>query len=216
MLAGIAACAAGESPTETWWVNSFKVPCTGVAPMSCLQVHEGEDPLGEWRMLYQGIDGFEFQPGDLYRLKVRVIELPPEQVPADASSRRYELVEIVDQVPDPRAPLHDIFVLEEIGNKSAYRGGTGVAQATMEFNVVQERYSGYDGCVDFEGPIVALDGERLALGPAALSDDECPQTSAASDLLAALTGVTAWRRDGMRLELLDESGEKRVGLRKVD
>lgn len=216
VVAGISGCPAEESHTETWWVNSFKVPCVGVGPMQCLQVHDGEAPVGEWRNLYQEVAGFDYAPGSLYRLTVRVIELPQAEVPADASSRRYELLEILDRLPDPRAPLHDIFVLEAIGNKDADRGGTGVAQATIEFNIVQQRYSGYDGCIDFEGPIVAVDGERLTLGRASLDDDECPVTATATDLLAALNNVAAWRRDGMLLELFDEDGRRRLLFSKVD
>jgi heat shock protein HslJ len=43
--------------------------------------------------LYSQIDGFDYQPGYLYRLKVRETRLLPAQVPADTSSIRYELVE---------------------------------------------------------------------------------------------------------------------------
>lgn len=216
VLSGLVSCKAGDAPTETWWVNSFKVACTGVAPMQCLQVHDGEAPVGEWRNLHQEIAGFDYAPGSLYRVTVRMIERPAAQVPADTSSRYYELVEIVERVPDPRAALHDIFVLEAVGNRSVDGGGTGVAQATIEFNIVEERYSGYDGCIDFEGPITAVDGERLQLGYASSSEDDCPITAAATDLLAALPRITAWRRDGLLLELLDEDGKRRLLFRKVD
>jgi len=27
-----------EGQVETWWINSAKVECTGVGPMSCLQI----------------------------------------------------------------------------------------------------------------------------------------------------------------------------------
>lgn len=74
---------------EVLLINSGLVDCVGVAPMKCMQVrHTEQDP---WVMFYTGIAGFTFEPGYQYRLKVRVTEL--ENVPADASSRHYTLVE---------------------------------------------------------------------------------------------------------------------------
>lgn len=216
-LVGVSACSEEQAPpTETWWINSFKVPCAGVAPMHCLQVHQGEAPFGEWQLLYQDIAGFEYAPGNLYRVKVRVIESPADQVPADASSLRYELVEVVEQLPDPRAPLHDIFVLGSIGEESVERAASGVAQSTIEFNIVQERYAGFDACRDFEGPILAVDGELLQLGRASASEEECPDGSSVTVLIDELASVAAWRRDGMLLELLDAQGTRRLLFRKVD
>ncbi len=215
-LVGMSACSEAPTPTETWWINSFKVPCTGVAPMHCLQVHQGETPFDEWQFLYQDIAGFEFAPGNLYRVDVRVIELSADQVPADASSRRYELVGILEQRPDPRAPLHDIFVLESIGEENLDRAESGAGQTTIEFNIVQERYAGFDACREFEGPILAVDGEQLQLGRASASEEACPDGSSVTVLIDELASVAAWRRDGRLLELLDTQGTRRLLFRKVD
>ena len=75
-------------------VNSYRVPCVGVAPMSCLQVRRDDQPDGKWQNFYSEIRGFEYRPGYLYRLRIRETPLPPEQVPADASSIQFDLVEV--------------------------------------------------------------------------------------------------------------------------
>ncbi len=89
----------GEQDIHTYLVNSSRVPCTGVAPMQCLQVRKGEDP--DWQLFYSDIEGFEYEPGYLYRLRVREEKRDPESVPADASSIRFVLVEVVEKKPDP-------------------------------------------------------------------------------------------------------------------
>ncbi|CAI1641715.1 Uncharacterised protein [Serratia liquefaciens] len=79
--------------TEVLLVNSALVDCMGVAPMKCMQVRHSVQ--GQWEMFYSQIEGFTFEPGYRYRLKVKVTEL--ENVPADASSLRYTLVEQLEK-----------------------------------------------------------------------------------------------------------------------
>ena len=81
-----------------YWVNSVKVPCTaGVMPTECLQVQKGESMTGEWTYFYSDIEGFVWEPGNLYRIEVEETRLPPDQVPADASSVRYRLVRVIEK-----------------------------------------------------------------------------------------------------------------------
>lgn len=90
---------AGEKDIHTYWVNSARVPCTGVAPMQCLQVRKGE--AEDWQLFYSSIEGFNYEPGYIYRLSVREEKLDPALVPADASSIRFILVEVEEKTPDP-------------------------------------------------------------------------------------------------------------------
>jgi heat shock protein HslJ len=92
-----------EAPTpeeKTLFVGPEKVDCVGVGPMECFQVKE--DPDGEWQLFYDQIEGFEWEPGYTYELRVAVHQV--ENPPADASSLRYELIEVVDKVETPVEP----------------------------------------------------------------------------------------------------------------
>jgi heat shock protein HslJ len=62
--------------------------------MECYQVKE--DPDAEWQLFYDQIEGFEWEPGYTYELRVAVHQV--ENPPADASSLSYELIEVVDKV----------------------------------------------------------------------------------------------------------------------
>ena len=71
------------------------VDCVGVAPMQCMQYRKvGET---EWSNHYFGIEGFEYQPDYLYVLEIK--QTPVLNPPADASSLRWELVQVVEKHP---------------------------------------------------------------------------------------------------------------------
>jgi len=201
---------------ETWWINSYRMPCVGVGPMQCLQVHQDARPLAPWRLFYSEIVGFEFEPGSLARLRVRLVELPRNQVPADGSSIRFELVEVLERIPDPRNGLHDIFVLVSPLDAHSEMAPPERRQTWVEFNIVQARYAGHDGCGAFGGDILSVDGERLELSPAHVTRDACAGEQAAEAFREGLARTRTWQRDGMRLVLADEAGVVRLEFRKVD
>ncbi len=73
-------------------VGPAKVDCAGVGPMKCLVV--------DGKMFYQKIDGFTFEEGFDYRLKIRQVQVhTPETAPADAGLYRYQLVELISKTP---------------------------------------------------------------------------------------------------------------------
>ena len=89
-----------KSKTDTIWVNSEKVDCTDVSPMECMQVQFAESPGDEWQNFYSQINGFTFEEGYVYKLEITQTKLPKEEVPADASNIRYDLVKVLEKTPD--------------------------------------------------------------------------------------------------------------------
>lgn len=89
----------GDVVEKVVYVASEVSPCTaGVARTTCLQVRETESQ--PWELHYFGYEGFEHKPGVEYRLRVR--GTPVANPPADASSVRWSLIEILDQKPAQR------------------------------------------------------------------------------------------------------------------
>ena len=66
---------------------------TALSPRSTPSVRN--TPQQEWRLFYDDIDGFTYEPGYDYRLKVQVSELT--DVPADASSLNYRLIDTISK-----------------------------------------------------------------------------------------------------------------------
>jgi Domain of unknown function (DUF4377)/META domain len=86
-----------ESHTRIITIAPERTPCTGVAPMECLQVRIGSQK--NWGNFYYTITGFEFAPGYTYRLLV--LETKVENPPADGSSLSYSLIRMLSQKPKP-------------------------------------------------------------------------------------------------------------------
>lgn len=91
----LTACQGTTAPQgETLYINSQLVDCVGVGPMQCMQVRSDEQQ--PWTLFYQQIEGFQFEPGYQYQLTVKKEQLT--NVPADASSLRYQLIKVVSKV----------------------------------------------------------------------------------------------------------------------
>lgn len=94
--AGVVLPCSGEvASTKTLWIAHYKVDCVGVAPQKCFLIKEGQ--YDEWSLWYGDIEGFDFEPG--YAYEIRVAEEPVENPPADAPSVRLRLLEVVIKVP---------------------------------------------------------------------------------------------------------------------
>lgn len=81
---------------KEYWIKESTAPCVGVAPMDCMQVRKEGNT--QWENFYSTIAGFDYEPGYRYRLLVQETPIPLEQVPADASSIRYELQSLVSKI----------------------------------------------------------------------------------------------------------------------
>ncbi|WP_326984042.1 DUF4377 domain-containing protein [Chryseobacterium sp. MYb264] len=78
---------------KTFIVGPQTADCTGVVPMKCLQVKE--TPGGDWTNFYTNIDGFTYEPGYEYVLKVKTEKI--KNPPADGSSIKYTLVKQISK-----------------------------------------------------------------------------------------------------------------------
>lgn len=76
-------------------VAGQRAPCTGVVPTLCLQVRT--QPGAAWELHHGEIEGFTWQSGTEYVIRVR--ELPVANPPADAPSLRWVLEEVLDSGP---------------------------------------------------------------------------------------------------------------------
>jgi len=71
----------------TFSIARQKVDCVGVGPMECLVVND--------EYFYDGIAGFDFEPGNEYVITVQRTER--ENVPADAGIYEYSLIEVISK-----------------------------------------------------------------------------------------------------------------------
>jgi Domain of unknown function (DUF4377) len=95
--AAAGATAPAAARVEVLKIDAKRAPCSGEGARHCLRVKRGG--AGDWQLFYDPIEGFSFEEGYRYELKVRVE--PVAKPAADASSLRYVLVEVVKK---ERAP----------------------------------------------------------------------------------------------------------------
>lgn len=92
-----------SSDEKTFIVGPQTADCTGVAPMKCLQVKESAS--GDWTNFYTNIEGFTYEPGYEYVLKVKTEKIA--NPPADGSSIKYTLVKQVSKTKKETASANE-------------------------------------------------------------------------------------------------------------
>ncbi len=203
-----------DSDVRTMYVAHHQADCVGVGPMKCMLVkYAAED---DWTFFYDRIEGFEYEPGFEYELRVRTETV--ENPPADASSIRYILVELMSKTEpvddgaagselvagDWRLTGFSDAVLDEAGidptnalDAVANRGGLSIVFA-------DGKVSGFSGCNQFTGSYTIEGGHSLSFGPLANTRKMCPPPLMDLEGLTMRTLETvesAYVRDGETLEL---------------
>jgi heat shock protein HslJ len=84
-----------EPEVKVIFIGPHQIECEGAGPQLCYQIKE--NPEDEWGIFYDQIEGFEWDEGFIYQLRVAIYKV--ENPPADASSLRYELLEVISKEP---------------------------------------------------------------------------------------------------------------------
>ena len=184
--------------------------------MHCLQIQESETfkPNG-WKNFYGNIEGFEFEPGYIYKISVKKEELDPTTVPADASSIKYSLVKVIEKNRDEKMRLHDIWALRAIdGNMIDV--GNFQKHPVLEIHLNDMKIFGNDGCNNMFGSIETLDEKNIAFGAIGGTKMACPNMELSSKYTSALGKTKTYKLDGLQLYFYDADGNEVLKYQKVD
>lgn len=212
-------CSSGDTKQDqdVFWVNSTKVNCVGLAPSKCIQIQKSEilDPEA-WETFHASIIGFEYEPGYIYKLLLKENQLDPAQIPADASSIKYILVEILEKRHDLKFRINDIWEVTEINGLDLQAEVVDISQPRLEINVGEMRYMGNDGCNNYNGGIIELDDKGIRFGIAAGTRMMCMDMTIPDLFNSSLPEVRSWKRIENGLIFLDAHGKEIMKLRKTD
>lgn len=216
MILGMATLGESNKTTETWWINSAKKDCVGVAPMSCLEIQKNTkiDPEA-WELFYSSIKGFDYVPGKIYQIKVKVTKRP-EPIPADASSLTYELVEIISEETDLSLRITNIWKVLSVGEIENPTSQRGDQPLTFEFNASARTYFGQTGCNSVRGAIKENDGKNILLGLGATTMMVCPDMSQEKTISNLLSQVRTYKIENGELHFFNESGEVIMRFQAID
>lgn len=90
----ITRCAAN---TKILIIGPYRTTCTGAFEQECYLEYNEE--AQRWHFFYDGIDGFDYEPGYIYTLKVSVYEYAYEI--QDAGIYDYRLIEVLNKEEAP-------------------------------------------------------------------------------------------------------------------
>jgi heat shock protein HslJ len=203
----------GAATEKTLYVGAELVDCVGVGPMKCMLVKE--NPEDDYQFFYSEIEGFTFEPGFTYEL--RVLVEPVANAPADASNLKYTLVEVVSQEPAeagaavaaPAAASLEGSTWQLVSVADAGGVVTTVpegVEATATF--ADGRVSGSGGCNNYSAAYT-LDGDSLTILPGPMTMMACPepQMTVEQQFMAALAATASYHIAGEELHLLNADGQ---------
>jgi len=199
---GLAACGPFVlGPTEkTVYVGPYLVECEGVAPQQCMLVKD--DPEGDWTLFYDRIEGFDYEEGYEYELLVSEQEI--DNPPADASSIKWTLVEVVSKT----ASLEGTnWVLDSYLNSEGVLAGL-LPDTQISAKFQDGQVSGNAGCNSYFGSYELGDGS-LEIGMLGMTEMYCfPEEvmDQEGQYLADLGRAASYKLEGDRLEIADAEG----------
>ncbi len=190
----------GGAAQKTVYVGPYQVDCVGVGPQKCLLVKE--DAEGDWTMYYDRIVGFDYEPG--YEYTLRISEEKVKDPPADASSIRWTLVEVVEQ---SRSLEGTIWVME------AYLNSEGVLVSALPGSQASARFQagnvgGSASCNSYFGTFTTKD-DKLTIDVGGMTEMYCvPEELMAQEqaFLADLDLAASYRIAEDKLQIEDMGG----------
>ena len=212
---------AGPSIEKEILVAHFLSDCVGVGPQQCLNVRESAE--AEWTLQYDPIEGFEYEAGYDYRLRIR--ETTVANPPADASSIRWSLIEELEKTPVATTetggnPILRPWKLESFGSAAdlgdaatatLVRGALASlpAENPVTLGLAEEgRAGGFDGCNRYFGEFQIENGHQIVQGPKGATLMACPdgRMDLEQAFLRNLDSATRLFRRGEMLELENDAG----------
>ncbi|GAB4163471.1 MAG: hypothetical protein Fur0021_38610 [Candidatus Promineifilaceae bacterium] len=194
----------------TLYVAAETAECVGVAPQTCLLVRT--DPNGEWEMFYDTIEGFNYEAGYAYELRVNKIQV--ENPPADASAVKYELLEMVSKT---AATETDSETTDALAGTKWTLTGMGPADNVVtplpdnpiEVEFVDGQVVGTAGCNHFFASYTIPAAGEISIDAAGSTLMACLEEEVMareSQFLAALQAATGYELGDGALTILYEGG----------
>ncbi len=188
---------------KTVYVGPIVVDCEGDGPQKCLLVKENPDD--EYTLFYEQIEGFEYEEGYEYELRVR--EETVEDPPADVSAIKWTLIEVVSKTLVGLPLEGTLWRLEShINTQGKSVGVLPDTEITAQFEAGE--IGGSAGCNRYFGSY-GVEGDKLTIGPLASTEMYCYPDEVMDQeraYLAALGGAASFKVEGDRLEIADSAG----------
>lgn len=193
------ACSSVQSEEiRTIFVADHLADCTGVSKQKCMLIKENPDE--DWSYFYDRISGFDYEEGYSYELRVKVEEI--DNPPADGSSRKYTLTEMVTktQTEESTQGSNDLIgtwkVIQMDGLESMKNFPTFV------FAEEENRVSGYAGCNNYFAGY-EIKGSELTFTNAGATRMMCEDMTVEDAFLKKMNEIAYYKMVKSELHLFD-------------
>lgn len=199
-----------EGEIKTLFIGPELVDCEGAGPQKCMQVKES--PEDEYGLFYSQIEGFKYEEGYEYEIVVEVTKV--ENPPADASSLKYTLIDVVSKTPvstDEAAADSTLegtlWVLQTYvdadGNNAEVLPDTKI---TVEFE--DGKLAGNASCNQYFGAY-QQQGNELTIAVGGTTMMACPEAIMAQEqaYLAVLNSAASFEISDEQLTIANAEGE---------
>ncbi len=216
-LIALGACTYKGSSTSVFWVNSVKVFAdAGNTKRLCLQVtRQKELKNPEWEIFYNDIKGFEPKAGFFQKIEVLETQIPQDSVTADGSSVRYSLIKVLEEKPDSKWRLNDIWTLVAVNGKEI-KLSKDQKRPQLEFELGEMKVFGTDGCNQLTGGLESLTAEKIVLGKLATTLMLCPDMTVPDAFMEALDAVKTYEIKDSELTFYDADKKELLRFKNAD
>jgi heat shock protein HslJ len=194
------------------FINSYKVDCTGVGKMQCLQVKYTDSD--NWIYFYDTIEGFDFKPGYLYQIEVSIEAIDTFTLPSDKSNLKFTLKKVISKQKDITFRLNDIWVVTHINNEELDKASFQLPQ--LEISLKNKQLLGNDGCNNIKGTINRITDSEIELGPMMGTKKMCPQMDIPNKFNRVISEIRSYKLGGLELIFFDKKNKEIMRSMKFD
>lgn len=190
------------------WVNSSKSDCSGMAVVRYFyQTQEGTmKPEGNWDCIYEEIEGFEFEQGYIYQLKV--------SKSLAEGMQKVALEEIISKERDPDYfRIYDIWAATHVNGEVLDINST---RPNMEINLNTMKVMGKGMCNQYFGEIVQYTPSKIQFGPIAGTKMMCPEIEQENLFISLIQETNSFEIKSMTLYFYDSNKKEVLRFQKVD
>ena len=188
-----------KHPTKEVIVASYRTDCVGVGPQMCYLYKENQED--EWIYFYSEIEGFDYQAGNEYVIKVKVSA--PGNDYHNAKNLKFELEEVISKTVDRKnyTALYDTWGLLELNGEKVDIGKLE-RSPLIDINTIKKKIQGTTGCNSFSTTFT-FDEKAIKIDfPFPMTERACLDYSIETEYMIALEKVDNYIINGVDLFFL--------------
>jgi heat shock protein HslJ len=171
---------------KTIYIADHLSDCEGVAQQKCMLVKEKK--TDDWTFFYDTIEGFTYEQGYSYTLKVKISKI--KNPPADTSDLRYELIEIITKektgVVKSDIKKHNLLKGEWVVTHIS--GFENKTDKSPHFTIKEGQINGSTGCNNFGGVLKVDDTGMFIPGMLRMTKMFCEDTASLESAFTTALG----------------------------